>query len=699
MDVENLTPSISEAHLGLILQRGGQELGLKKVEDRFTVCLTSPNAHLPSQILTFAHRQIPCKDGEGKALLFEEVTVDPEDLDSAMMIARACEGIAFVSHVYQVKDNPETIIYLTNQITIQFYSHVSQAQITTIINDFQLELIKPLTGINNTFIYQLSKQSSQNPIKIANFLMSLSEVITAEANVISGRESLSYPQDSFFPLQWYLQHRGGKELAVNSHIKIEGAWALTKGDRSVIIAIADDGFDLQHPDFQGAGKIVHPKDFADQDFWPLPDQHQESHGTACAGIVLAEENGRGIMGVAPRCAFMPLRTNGYLDDQSIEDLFNYALEKGASVLSCSWGVAAAKFPLSLRQNLALHRLATQGRGGKGCVVVFAAGNANRPINGTIYERGWEGNLLKGRIQWLNGFATHPDAIAVSACTSLNKKAAYSNWGEEISVCAPSNNGKPMMWFEQTGLIPTAPEITANLRGLGVFTTDQLGKLGYDPGNFTHDFGGTSGACAIVAGLAGLILTINPDLTAQEVKEILQESADKIIDLDPDPQLGMRMGTYNNHGHSLWFGYGKVNAQKAVEIAQQRLKKELITRLITNKNETKLSIPDDEPTGILSQILITENGTIKDVKIRVKIDHEFLGDLEISLRSPQDQIVLLQNRSLGTKTSLDQEYNLANTPSLKQLLKQPIEGIWYLWIVDYAKEDRGILKYWELEFKI
>ncbi|HEY9706384.1 MAG TPA: proprotein convertase P-domain-containing protein, partial [Allocoleopsis sp.] len=124
-----------------------------------------------------------------------------------------------------------------------------------------------------------------------------------------------------------------------------------------------------------------------------------------------------------------------------------------------------------------------------------------------------------------------------------------------------------------------------------------------------------------------------------------------------------------------------------------------TQVITQGNYTEIPIPDDEPTGIFSVIKLPDQGTIKELKIRVTIEHEFLGDLEISLRSPNEQIVLLQNRTLGTRTNLDYEYNLANTPSLQQLIKQPIQGDWLLWVVDYAKEDTGMLKGWELEFKI
>ncbi len=102
----------------------------------------------------------------------------------------------------------------------------------------------------------------------------------------------------------------------------------------------------------------------ENDFLPLPDVQETSHGTACAGIALAEENGKGIVGVAPGCALMPIRTTGFLDDESVEDIFNWAIEKGASVISCSWGASAVYFPLSLRQRAAIARAATKGRNGK-----------------------------------------------------------------------------------------------------------------------------------------------------------------------------------------------------------------------------------------------------------------------------------------------------------------------------------------------
>ncbi len=337
--------------------------------------------------------------------------------------------------------------------------------------------------------------------------------MAAEPNIFIQEEPHYKPANSLYPEQCYLNHNSGDLLGICSHISVEQAWDITRGLRSVVVAVVDDSFDLNHPDFQSMGKVVAPRDLKENDFLPLPGEKETSHGTACAGIAVAEENATGIVGVAPGCALMPIRIMGYLDDESIEDIFNWAIDKGASVISCSCGASAVYFPLSLRQKAAITRAATQGRNGTRCVILFAAGNANYPIDGVINEQNWPKNIFKGKTAWLSGFALHPYVIAVAASTSLNKKAAYSNWGANISVCAPSNNPPPAMWFQETGFVYTQPTITTSISGLGMLTTDQLGAAGYNPGNFTNNFGSTSSATPVVDRVAALILSANPNLTA------------------------------------------------------------------------------------------------------------------------------------------------------------------------------------------
>lgn len=684
-------PDVTNSDEALILQRSGEEFMLEKALYRFTM---RPNANFSREQLSQIHGCVWRRSiSQAKLELY---TVSPEQLETVMSQVRADKNVDFVSHVYKLENNPGTLVYLSDQITIQFATWVDMNKINIIANRFNLVLDQPVIGMSNTFIFLVSKQAKQNPIKITNQLQKLSEVLAAEPNIIIQQEPHYRPKDSLYPQQWYLNHNGGNQLIAGSHISVEQAWDTTRGVRSIIVAVVDDSFDLNHPDFQGNGKIVAPRDLKENDFLPLPGEKETSHGTACAGLAVAEENGAGIVGVAPGCAMMPIRTTGFLDDQSIEDVFNWAVEKGASVISCSWGASAVYFPLSIRQRAAISHATTNGRNGKGCVIVFAAGNANRPINGTINEQNWPRNIVKANTNWLSGFAVHPDVITVSASTSLNKKAAYSNWGDNISVCAPSNNAPPGMWFQETGFVYTQPAIVSSLFGLGILTADQLGAAGYDAGNFTNNFGGTSSATPIVAGVAALVLSANPDLTAQEVKQILQDTADKIIDNSSDPQLNINGGTYDSHGHSQWFGYGKVNAAKAVRLAKQMgVLSEITNEQTQVKNTQVVNIPDNDQQGIKSAIAINEVINIGDIQVTVNITHDFLGDLEIYLIAPNHQRILLQSRTLGRRNQLQNTYTVRSHPALKQLLSQPAQGNWELQVIDYAALDVGKLNHWEL----
>ncbi|MDX2215972.1 MAG: S8 family serine peptidase [Oculatellaceae cyanobacterium bins.114] len=700
---------------GIILQRGGEELALEKVGDRFTVRLIEGRN---SQALA---QQVGARGVQLiESVQLVEFQVDPARLDQGMQLARTSADVVFASHVYRLQNSPSTLVYLTDQVTVQFAGQVNTASVEAIANPLGLQRAQPVIGIPQTFVFELTDRARSNPIKLANQLMRRPEVLTAEPNVAVKTQSLYRPRDPEYPKQWYLHHSGGSELATNSHISVEAAWDITRGVRSIIVAITDDGFDLNHPDFQGKDKIVAPRDLKQGGNTPFPDDANENHGTACAGLAIAEENNVGIVGVAPGCAFMPIRTTGFLDDEAIEGIFNWAIQNGAAVISCSWGSSLTYYPLSLRQRAVITRAATQGRNGKGCVVVFAAGNSNRPVNGTVNEQGWTNDVLRGSTSWLSGFAVHPDVIAVAASTSLNKKAAYSNWGSNISIAAPSNNAPPGVYLQDVGYTHTGPQIRSALPGKGVYSSDRTGAAGYTPSNFTADFGGTSSACPIIAGVAALVLSINPNLTAKDVKQILQDSADKIVDPDPDPQLGFRRGTYDANGHSQWFGYGKVNAFKAVQMAQRRLTPPtptpkpptptpvtptptptpaVVTRRIQQQNNNPFNIPDFNPQGISSLISINDASRIKDLQVNVDIEHSFLGDLEISLISPQGVTVLLQSRILGRQTRLQKTYSPQTTPFLGRLINQPAAGRWQLQIIDFAQLNTGRLKSWQLNIGV
>lgn len=682
----------SKSNLGLILQRSGEELILEKATDRFTLRLLS---RIPTD-----EQQFPQTWGNWQRTIpqaqLELFLVESSQLEIAMAQVRADPNVAFASHAYRLKNHYGSYIYLTDQITIQFADWVDAARVNTISTLNRLVQVQPVLGVPNAFVFLVSKQATENPLKITHKLQQLPEILVAEPNILIQHQTHYKPHDPMYPQQWYLNHQGGDLLTLGSHISVEPAWDMTRGVRSIVIAIADNSFDLTHPDFQGVGKVVAPRDFQENNFPPISQQQATSHGTACAGLAIAEENSIGIVGVAPGCAFMPIGMTGFLDDQGIEEIFHWAVDKGASVISCSWGADSVYFTLSLRQRAAITYAATAGRDGKGCVITFAAGNANRPINGVVNEKKWPKDTLNGQTTWLNGFAIHPDVIPVAASTSLNTKAAYSNWGANISVCAPSNNAIPGIWLEDKGFTYTQPIISQPLAGRGILTTDQVGVAGYDSGNYTTNFGGTSSATPIVAGVAALVLSINSHLIAQQVKGILQDTADKIVDPKPDAQLGLSLGNYDHHGHSQWFGYGKVNAAKAVYAAQQLLtsSSQPLTKLHF-QNKTQLAIPDNQLSGVTSEIAIAQNATIRDIEVSVNITHDFLGDIEIYLIAPNSKRILLQSRTLGRQTILQTTYTIKSHPVLDQLLAVPANGSWKLQIIDYSPQDIGQLHSWEL----
>jgi subtilisin family serine protease len=224
---------------------------------------------------------------------------------------------------------------------------------------------------------------------------------------------------------------------------------------------------------------------------------------------------------------MPVRWGPNLSDDQIENWFGHVTDNGAEVVSCSWGAAAAVFPLSTRAFRAIENCAVNGRGGLGCVVCFAAGNDDHDIDNAPFS--------------LDGFALHPNVITVSASTSVDTKADYSNFGDAISICAPSSGagGRGVL--------------TADVRGTYVASNGQTLEAGYSSGPFTSAFGGTSSACPLVAGICGLILSVDPTLTAVALKKLLESTA---------RQIGSQ-ADYDQNGHSRKFGYGCVNAEAAL----------------------------------------------------------------------------------------------------------------------------------------
>jgi subtilisin family serine protease len=470
-----------------------------------------------------------------------------EAMEATLDELREEEAIEVGTHVYHTSDDGVPFVP-TGQIYLVLKNATDLDEGQKLIEALQLEIVE-VRG-ERELIVEVT-ENSPNPVKVAAALQQSPLVAVAEPELASpGKLTLfALPGDGLLAQQWHLRNTGKVDgspfgLKAGADARVVEAWKLAKslGTRDAIVAVIDDGFDLSHPDLTGAGKVVAPWDFTRGNNDPQPgfsasypffDASQNSwvgdwHGTACAGVAVGNAGAGSILGVAPHCRLLPVRWGIDLADAQVEAWFNYVRQQGAWVVSCSWSAAAQNFPLSTRKQQAIARCAREGRNGLGCVICFAAGNENRDINDPASAS-------------VNGFAIHPDVIAVAASTSRDEKAHYSNFGAAIAVCAPSSGagGRRI--------------VTADV--LGTFLRNgQAIEAGYGPGAYTFSFGGTSSSTPLVAGVCALLLSINPTLTAAQVKALIQQTARKIGPAN----------AYDANGHAREFGYGCIDAVSAVK---------------------------------------------------------------------------------------------------------------------------------------
>lgn len=445
------------------------------------------------------------------------------DADKELDDLREASEVEVGTHVY-VDGESDTPFVPTGDLYINFAEGVDEEEQMIVLDEFKLELIKQRSAFR---VSASVTSKSMNPLKVAYFLEKCSLVDSAHADMdsILKEYNIQEPNEHLFKYQWHIKNRGfipdsnpRHTINPNAEAKVFDAWNRlgNKGSSDITIAVIDMGFDLEHPDINS--NIVDAWDVWDNQPFSQPKTFRD-HGTPCAGVALARENGFGTVGVAPNSKFMPLSGLGF-SIRDTEVMFDHCLNKGADIISCSWGSIEEKHELNSEKEDIIRKVAKQGRNGKGCVILFAAGNENREIT--------------------NVYGRHPDVICVGASTSQDVHAPYSNRGFEVDIVAPSNGDWPLI----------AP------------------KCSWDSGHWFdgnildsqyQHFGGTSASTPLVAGICALMLSANPDLTARQVKDILIQTADKIG----------HPSEYVN-GHSRRYGHGRVNADKAVAEAIRRL---------------------------------------------------------------------------------------------------------------------------------
>jgi thermitase len=296
----------------------------------------------------------------------------------------------------------------------------------------------------------------------------------------------SLPDDPFWDIQW-----GPKA------IQADFAWNTTVGDDDLLVAVIDTGVDYTHPDLT-SNYVPLGYDFVNNDNDPIDDF---GHGTHCAGIIAATiNNSLGIAGLAQVkiMAEKGLGADGYGSDSDLAKCIIHAVDAGADILSNSWGGGSDDSVLRDAVDYAVAH---------GVLVFVAAGN--EASDALAYP------------------ACYENVVAVTATNSTDQPTSFTNYGSWVDVAAPG--------WRIYSTMPTYP-VTLNTQY-----------------NYTMNYSymnGTSMACPHAAGVAALIWSQYPNMTANLVRYQLERTCD---------DLGAP-------GFDVWYGNGRINARRAVEEA-------------------------------------------------------------------------------------------------------------------------------------
>jgi subtilisin-like proprotein convertase family protein len=487
--------------------------------------------------------------------LFANFTVE-RHVDTDIYILRSDTGtvpagptgseFVWVAPLFQTKGADSWSI-ATNEIIVALKPGVTASQFFT--GDNRFSSYRPLIGTPDQFVATVAAGAGRNALAVTDSLAHDARLNWSAPNFYQDWQTFFTPNDPVFPEQWHLNNTG-QHGTPNADVDAPEAWNVVQGGSpTVIIAVVDTGMEYTHPDLApnlaiNTGEIANNGidddgngyiddrngwDFTSNDNTPTATGVGNDHATAVAGVAAARgENNLGVAGIAYKSRILPVRifgdTGGATSDANLASAVYYAAGRtadgmgtwrGADIENNSWG-GNGLFSQAIQD--AFTWASNQGRGGKGVISFISSGNSGIPSIAFP-------SVLAGTLSGV---------ISVGASNDLNQQSFYSQFGPQLDFLSPSDGGT-----------------------FGIVTTDRQGANGYNPGNYTvgGEFGGTSSASPLAAGIGALVLARDPNLTASQVRGLMRNTTDLI-----DPANARYDAST---GFSLRFGYGKVNAFGAV----------------------------------------------------------------------------------------------------------------------------------------
>lgn len=460
-------------------------------------------------------------------------------------------------------------------------------------------------------IYQVySLPAGSDPIAIANTIYQTGNFYFAYPHFFMHAQSFSHiPNDPYFSYQITCHNTGqvfndGHSGNYDADIDAPEAWEITKGSPDIVVAVFDEGVTSNHPDLPNSRQIrLNGSNFGYGDPNDPSPQDNGNHGNSCAGVIAASmDNNEGIAGIAPNCKIMPLRWDYYTDDIGMADGIKFAVDNGANIISCSWGYNGDS-PTLIPAIVSAIEYAIANN----VVVVFAASNS------AFHSDNYDGYVS------FPASAKVDNLITVGASDRYDKIAEYSPSSALIDVVAPSHRayshqieGETFeMWSldipGNNGYNPAPYELTDDIINYG----DLLPNFGINYLSYTGRFGGTSHACPVVAGVVALMLSVNPNLSPDEVFSILTNTSDKV-------------GGYSYiNGKSNEFGYGRVNAYAAVLAAK--------TKYIQNHTYQSGNVIVENYPEIIAGYAVTDNKPYGNVILEAGSDVTYSATEQVVLK--------------------------------------------------------------------